>query len=121
MLVQKPWGSFRILEEAETHKVKRLVVEPRKRLSLQMHEYRSEYWIVVKGIGKATVDDTEILLEVGDIVCIPRKAKHRLENLSDGENVEIIEVQTGTHFSEDDIYRFEDDFGRIETKRSETP
>jgi mannose-6-phosphate isomerase len=107
-----PWGSFEVLSDAPDHKVKRIVVEPDGVLSLQRHKQRSEHWFVVSGKGIASVDGKKKSLHVGISLDIPKKAKHRVQN-SSGENLIIIEVQTGEYCGDDDIERFEDKYGRI--------
>ena len=107
----RPWGSYTVLEENDRFKIKRLTVLPKKRLSLQRHYHRSEHWVVVKGIAKATVGDKEIILKPGESVFIPAYTIHRLENPG-VIPLEIIEVQIGEYLEEDDIERFQDDFGR---------
>jgi mannose-6-phosphate isomerase-like protein (cupin superfamily) len=107
-----PWGSFEVLSESPDHKVKRIVVEPDGCLSLQLHHLHSEHWFVVAGIGVANVDNEKISLRAGDSIDIPQKAKHRVLN-SSGENLIIIEVQTGEYCGDDDIERFEDKYGRV--------
>ena len=107
----RPWGSYTVLEEGERYKIKRLTVLPGKRLSVQMHYHRSEHWVVVRGTAKVLVGDKEILLRPGESTFIPAGVKHRLEN--PGKVVlEVIETQIGEYLGEDDIVRFEDDFGR---------
>lgn len=108
----RPWGSYTVLEDAPDHKVKRITVLPKKRLSLQLHKRRSERWTVVKGIARVTLGDKIMDLKVGESVFIPVETPHRLENPSDDELVEVIEVQIGDYFGEDDIIRLQDDFGR---------
>jgi len=112
MTVQRPWGSYTVLEDAADCKVKRLVVKPGQVLSLQMHHRRSEHWTVVSGRAKVTVGEREMMLEVNQSVEIPVNTKHRLENPG-SEPIAIIEVQCGEYFGEDDIIRFEDRYGRI--------
>jgi mannose-6-phosphate isomerase len=107
-----PWGSFEVLSEATDHKVKRIIVEPGGILSLQRHKLRSEHWFVVAGVGVAIVDGKKKSLRAGSSIDIPKKAKHRVQNYSDG-NLIMIEVQTGEYFGEDDIERFEDKYGRV--------
>jgi len=108
----RPWGSFEILSNALDHKVKRIVINPKKRLSLQLHRRRSEHWYVVKGMGVITIDDKMIEARPGRAVDIPAGTKHRVKNTGDKPLV-FIEVQTGDYFGEDDIERFKDDFGRV--------
>ncbi|NJE42539.1 mannose-1-phosphate guanylyltransferase/mannose-6-phosphate isomerase [Thermococcus sp. GR6] len=107
----RPWGSYTILEEGERYKIKRLTVLPGKKLSLQMHYHRSEHWVVVRGTAKVFIDGEEILLRPGESTFIPAGVVHRLEN--PGKVVlEVIETQIGEYLGEDDIVRFDDDFGR---------
>ena len=107
----RPWGSYTVLEENERYKIKRLTVLPGKKLSLQMHYHRSEHWVVVRGTAKVRVGDEEIFLRPGESTFIPAGVIHRLEN--PGKVVlEVIETQIGEYLGEDDIVRFEDDFGR---------
>jgi mannose-6-phosphate isomerase len=109
---ERPWGSFHILDEGENYKVKRIDVFPGKRLSYQRHTRRSEHWFVTGGIAKVTLNDREILVKSGESIDIPAGAKHRVENPEASQILIFIEIQTGDYFGEDDIERFEDDFGR---------
>ena len=108
---RRPWGDFLVLSDAADHKVKRITVLPGKRLSLQRHQRRAEHWFVIQGEGVVTLDDGEIPLVQGQAVDIPRRVKHRIANPGQAPLV-FIEVQTGDYFGEDDIERFEDDYGR---------
>jgi mannose-6-phosphate isomerase len=110
---ERPWGSYVVLDEAVDHKVKRIVVLPHKRLSLQVHRLRSEHWFVVEGAGLVTISDATARVGAGDSVDIPVGTAHRVENTGDVDLV-FIEVQHGESFGEDDIVRLEDDFGRAE-------
>ncbi len=112
ILEERPWGGYVVLIDSENYKVKKLILNPKKRFSLQYHHKRSENWIVVKGKVEITLGDKKNIYSYGDIVTVPVKTKHRIENIGD-ETAEIIEIQTGTYFGEDDIVRIEDDFGRI--------
>jgi len=107
----RPWGYFKVLSDAADHKVKRIVVYPGKRLSLQRHKHRSEHWHMIEGEGLATVDKKQVRLKKGDSIDIPLGAIHRMENSTKSKMV-FIEVQQGDYFGEDDIERLEDDFGR---------
>jgi len=111
----RPWGSFEILQEAPGYKVKRLIVKPGHRLSLQSHERRTEHWVVVRGTATVVNGEREFALEPGGSTMIPLKTVHRLGNLGDVD-VEVIEVQTGDYLGEDDITRYQDDFDRIAAK-----
>jgi mannose-6-phosphate isomerase len=111
---ERPWGNYTVLsEDAPDHKVKRIVVHPGKRLSLQLHAKRAEHWFIVAGVAQVTVDGTVTTLTPGEAIDIPREAAHRIAN-EGAEDVVFIEVQHGTYFGEDDIVRLEDDFGRAE-------
>ena len=107
----RPWGYYTILAEEPDHKVKRVVVYPGKRLSMQRHRLRTEHWYVITGEGAVILDGASILLRPGDSLDIPRGAVHRLENTGT-VGFAIVEVQTGEYFGEDDIERIEDDYGR---------
>lgn len=107
----RPWGYYEVLSDAPDHKVKRIVVHPGRRFSLQRHGKRDEHWCVVKGDAVVTVGERSMVLNAGDSIDIPRCMVHRLQN--DGtEDVVFIEVQRGEYFGEDDIERIEDDYGR---------
>jgi mannose-6-phosphate isomerase-like protein (cupin superfamily) len=108
---ERPWGWFEILYEEAGLKVKRIMVKPGKRLSLQSHERRAENWVIVQGKGLFTLEGRTFDLEPQQSVFIPEKSKHRMENPGRDELV-FIEVQTGTYLGEDDITRFQDDFDR---------
>ena len=108
----RPWGAFHILAEDENYKIKKIIVNPGKRMSYQFHNKRSECWIIIQGTAKINLNDKIELFKKGDIIEIPIKAKHRVENINDSDLI-FIEVQTGEYFGEDDIVRIEDDFNRI--------
>lgn len=107
----RPWGSFFVLEDSHLAKVKRLVVNPGQRLSLQSHKHRDEHWVVVRGIASVTLDDRTVEMRYGDHVFVERGTRHRIACASE-EPVEIIEVQVGDSFEEEDIVRYSDDYGR---------
>jgi mannose-6-phosphate isomerase len=110
----KPWGSYEVLADAESHsKVKYLTVLPGKRLSYQSHEHRSEHWVVVKGSAEVTIDGVVRRIGLGESIEVPVRAKHRVSNPGDDDLV-FVEVQLGDYFGEDDIVRYEDDFGRVD-------
>ena len=108
---RRPWGSYTVLEEASSFKVKRIEVLPGKRLSYQKHSQRAEHWFVVEGTAKVTLDDNEITVHAGESIDIPIGSAHRVENPGD-ETLIFIEVQRGTYLGEDDIVRLQDDYGR---------
>ena len=108
---RRPWGSYTVLEEANTFKVKRIEVLPGKRLSYQKHSQRAEHWFVVEGTARVTLDGREITVATGEAIDIPVGSAHRVENPGDKDLI-FIEVQRGNYLGEDDIVRLEDDFGR---------
>jgi mannose-6-phosphate isomerase-like protein (cupin superfamily) len=107
----RPWGSFCTLEEGPYYKVKRLVVEPGHRLSLQRHRFRAEHWVVVAGSPRVIVAGQARRLNPRGAVTVPRGAWHRIENPGKVPAI-IIEVQHGPYLGEDDIVRRHDDYGR---------
>lgn len=111
---ERPWGSYSILDESDSFKVKRIEVLPGKRLSYQRHSRRSEHWYVVRGNAKVTLNGNDFIVTTGESVEIPVGTAHRIENPHESDPLVFIEVQTGTYFGEDDIERFEDDFGRAQ-------
>jgi mannose-1-phosphate guanylyltransferase/mannose-6-phosphate isomerase len=111
LTVHRPWGSYTVLEEGQGYKVKRVTVKPGGRLSLQMHHKRSEHWVVITGTARVTRGDEVFDLKVGHSTEIPVETRHRLENPGQ-ETLHIIEVQNGPYLGEDDIVRFQDDYGR---------
>jgi mannose-6-phosphate isomerase-like protein (cupin superfamily) len=116
----RPWGSWHVLDEGEGYKVKRIHVSPGCRLSYQRHEQRSEHWVVLSGVATCTIDDAVSVAHAGSSVDVPRRCKHRLANDGDVELV-IIEVQRGNYTGEDDIVRFEDDYGRLGCEPTRAP
>lgn len=108
---RRPWGYYEVISDLPDHKVKRIVVYPGKRLSLQSHQQRRENWTIVQGRAIVTLDNEQIPLNPGDSIQISKKARHRVFNPG-SEDMVFVEVQTGDYFGEDDIERFEDDFGR---------
>ena len=109
--VQRPWGSYTVLEELPGCKIKRIEVKPGGRLSLQSHQHRSEHWVVVSGVATVTCGERVTDLEANESTYIPVGTKHRLENRGSAP-VNIIEVQVGAYLGEDDIQRFDDQYGR---------
>ena len=111
--VIRPWGSYTNIDGGDNcgYKVKKLVVEVGKRLSLQKHKQRSEHWVIIKGTAKIRVGDDYHILNINQSIYVPCGVLHRVENVGN-ETIEIIEVQVGSYLGEDDIERFDDDFGR---------
>lgn len=111
-ICNRPWGFYKTIFLNEYSKSKLIKVDPGGVLSLQEHKKREEYWVVINGLGKATVGESVRKVKVGDFVYIPKGCKHRLENISDTESLMVSEVQLGDYFGEDDIIRYEDIYGR---------
>ena len=112
--VHRPWGWYDSIDKAERFKVKRIMVKPGASLSLQKHHHRAEHWIVVKGTAEITNGDKVLLLTENQSTYIPLGEVHRLANPGTLP-LEIIEVQSGSYLGEDDIVRYEDDYGRLDT------
>lgn len=108
----RPWGRFEILADHADHKVKRLILDPKKQMSYQVHEKRDEHWVVISGEAQILMGEKSYHLSAGQQIFAPRGQKHRIRNMSDAPLV-IVEVQTGQYFGEDDITRIEDDFNRV--------
>ncbi len=110
--VYRPWGSYTVMEKSDRHKIKNIIVEPKKKLSLQLHYHRSEHWIVVKGMATVQINDEIFFLRQGESTFIRAGMRHRLAN--EGKlPLEIIEVQLGECVDEDDIVRYDDEYGRV--------
>ncbi len=110
--VHRPWGTYTVLEEGSNFKIKRIVVKPGAKLSMQMHKHRSEHWVVVSGEATITNGDMEFTLQANQSTYIPKTHRHRLANNAT-EPLAIIEVQCGDYVGEDDIVRFDDTYGRV--------
>ncbi|MBN2255852.1 MAG: phosphomannose isomerase type II C-terminal cupin domain [Deltaproteobacteria bacterium] len=108
----RPWGYYEVLADEPDHKVKRIIVYPGKRLSLQRHRHRSEHWYIITGEVVVVRGEEDISLGPGQSIDIPQGTLHRIKNVGTG-NVTFIEIQTGESFAEDDVERIEDDYGRI--------
>jgi len=109
---ERPWGTYTVLDDDPTFKVKRIEVLPGKRLSYQRHARRSEHWFIVHGTAVVTLDGERHEVSAGEAVDIPVGTDHRIENATD-QPVVFVEVQHGDYFGEDDIVRLDDDYGRI--------
>jgi mannose-1-phosphate guanylyltransferase/mannose-6-phosphate isomerase len=109
--VERPWGSYTVLEKGDRYKIKRVVLKPNAKLSLQLHRKRSEHWVVVSGVAKVTRENETYLAHTNESTYIPVNTRHRLENPEEVP-LQIIEVQNGEYLEEDDIERFADDYGR---------
>lgn len=107
----RPWGTYTVLEEGNRYKIKRIEVKPGASLSLQMHHHRSEHWIVVCGMARVVNGENELFVAANESTYIPAGHKHRLENPG-VVNLVMIEVQSGEYLGEDDIVRFQDNYGR---------
>ena len=118
--VDRPWGYYLVLHEENGHKVKQFVVKPGCRLSLQRHRRRSELWQVVRGEAEVTRGKEIVRLPPGGSIHIPLGSLHRVESVGK-ENLVVIEVQMGDYLGEDDIERFEDDYGRAAAASANAP
>lgn len=112
--VYRPWGYYQSIYMASNFQVKRLTIKPGASISLQKHYHRSEHWVVVEGIAQVTLNKDIFTLQKNDSIDIPVEAVHRLQNFSEIP-LSVIEVQTGDYLGEDDIVRFEDNYGRVES------
>ena len=119
MKYERPWGWYITIDEGYGYKVKRIEVKPNAKLSLQLHHHRAEHWIVVKGTALVERDNEKQLLGENQSTFIPLGCKHRLSNPG-RMPMELIEVQSGTYLGEDDIVRFQDEYGRIAEKIQES-
>jgi mannose-1-phosphate guanylyltransferase/mannose-6-phosphate isomerase len=109
--VFRPWGSYESVEQGDRYQVKRIRVKPGERLSLQMHHHRAEHWIVVRGTAEVTRGEETFMLAENESTYIPLGTTHRLANPG-RMPLELIEVQVGAYLGEDDIVRFQDEYGR---------
>jgi mannose-1-phosphate guanylyltransferase/mannose-6-phosphate isomerase len=110
-VVRRPWGSYQSVDVGRQHQVKRIIVEPGKRLSLQRHRRRAEHWVVVQGTACIVRGEESRLLHENESVFIPVGCAHRLENPGPTP-LHLVEVQVGDYLGEDDIERLADDYGR---------
>jgi len=110
--VQKPWGHFKTFRTGEHYKIKELVISPKKRISLQYHEHRSELWMVVQGTISATIGGMNYTMSEGRTIYVGKESVHRIYNPSKTTDAIVAEIQYGDKVDEDDIVRLEDDFNR---------
>ncbi len=110
--VFRPWGYYTCMNSGEGYLTKTICVMPKQKLSIQSHNHRSEHWVVLEGKALVVLEDKEYIVEAGDSIDIPVKAKHSLQNPYD-KDLKIIEVQKGDYISEDDIIRYNDIYGRV--------
>jgi mannose-6-phosphate isomerase-like protein (cupin superfamily) len=110
-VISRPWGSYRSVDVGKHHQVKRLIVEPGHRLSLQRHRHRAEHWVVVQGTASIVCGEELRVLHENESVFIPVGCAHRLENPGPSP-LHLVEVQVGDYLGEDDIERLADDYGR---------
>jgi len=111
-LVNKPWGSYKVLDQGKNFLVKNIFVKPHSKLSLQSHQHRSEHWIVVEGVAEVSIDDKVTKLVSNQSIFIPQKSKHSLANNHDQDLI-VIEVWHGENLDEEDIIRYKDIYGRV--------
>lgn len=108
----RPWGTWEVIDCGNGFCVKHIMVNPEGILSLQLHHFRAEHWIIVKGEATITLGEMEVVKKAGESVYIPVETKHRIQNKS-AEPMEFVEVQVGENLDENDIVRFEDKYGRV--------
>lgn len=110
---ETPWGKWEVLDDSnDSFKVKKITIKAGQRLSYQKHFKRAERWFIVQGQAEVILDDIAHQLATGQDIEIPLEAKHRIKNSHDSNDLVFIEIQTGSYFGEDDIVRFDDDYGR---------
>jgi mannose-1-phosphate guanylyltransferase/mannose-6-phosphate isomerase len=110
--IYRPWGSYTVLGQGPNYKMKKIIVNPNQRLSLQLHYHRSEHWIVISGTAKVQIGQSDQMIHENESIFVPQSTLHRLENPGKIP-LEIIEIQNGRYLEEDDIVRFDDQYGRI--------
>lgn len=108
----RPWGTWEVLDAGDGFCVKKICVTPGNILSLQLHHFRSEHWIIVRGEAVVTLGEEKLTKKANESVYIPAETKHRIQN-NTNENMEFIEIQTGENLDENDIVRLEDSYGRV--------
>ena len=112
MITTRPWGNYEVMETQEEFQIKLISVNPGQRLSLQSHRFRSEHWVVIAGTAEVVCDEEITILRAQESIIIPLGSKHRVSNF--GEDIlRFIEIQLGSSFAEEDIVRYEDDYGRV--------
>ncbi len=109
----RPWGTWEVLDSGENFCVKKITVKPDAILSLQMHNFRAEHWIIVDGEAMVVLGEDTLYRHEDEAVYIPVKTKHRIKNTSQQVPLTFIEIQTGDNLDEADIVRFEDSYGRV--------
>lgn len=108
----RPWGTWEVLDAGDGFCVKKICVTPGNILSLQLHHFRAEHWIIVEGEAVVTLGEEKIVKKANESVYIPVETKHRIQN-NTNKNMTFIEIQTGENLDENDIVRFEDSYGRV--------
>lgn len=109
---QKPWGFYKTTMLNEYFQSKIINIKPNGQLSLQLHKYREEYWIIVHGEGRVQIDESNFCVCCGNMIFIPKGARHRIININENDSLILTEVQIGDYLGEDDIVRYEDIYGR---------
>ncbi len=112
MRVERPWGWYATIDEGSRYQVKCIQVNPTSSLSLQKHQHRAEHWVVIQGTACVEIDGTKTLVYENQSTYVPLGSIHRLSNPGE-QPLRIIEVQSGNYLGEDDIERFEDNYGRV--------
>ena len=110
-VIKRPWGYYEVFIVGQNYLVKKILIKPKSSISLQKHRFRSEHWVVVSGKGKFYLNKDVIHIKINESIYIPKGKKHKIENIGSKDLI-IVEVQTGSHLSEDDIIRYSDNYGR---------
>lgn len=111
----RPWGYYIVLEENKDYIIKKVIIQPNQKLSLQLHYHRSEHWIIVSGFAEVDLNDNQIMLRKGESMFVPIGVKHQLKNPGIIP-LEVLEVQIGEYLKEDDIVRFDNDYDEFDWK-----
>lgn len=112
-IVLKPWGYYKSMVLNDLFQSKVIYILPKQSISLQSHEKRDEYWTIISGKGCAIIGDSVVTVNPGDTLSIPKRTKHRLANASSTDTLVFTEIQLGDYFGEDDIQRYDDEYGRL--------
>ena len=110
--INKPWGSYTVIENGKDYVVKKLIIKTNEKTSLQSHDFRSEHWIIVQGIAEVTINKETKTIRANENIFIPIKAKHRIAN-QHNEDLVIIEIWYGKRLEEKDIIRYDDKYNRV--------
>ena len=111
-VINKPWGNYIIITKSENYLIKKIIILPKQSISLQLHNHRSEHWIILSGVAHIIIGKNKLILKESQYTFVPKKTKHKITNRST-EPLIILETQLGSILSEQDITRFDDQYNRI--------